>query len=345
MFNLKFGNLVKASTAIAACLFATVSFAQAEKTQYPLTINNCGRVLTFDKAPQSVVSAGQNSTEILYLLGLSDKVKATALWFNPVLPEFTEVNSKIERLADNVPSFESVVNKKPDLVASQYEWLVGPVGTIGTYEQFNEVKIPVYNSPADCDGKDNSAGSDGLRSTPFEMALIYKEIDELSKIFDVQDRGQEVINSLKAREKAAIEKVKGLPKDKISGFMWYSSMELEMDPYVAGTKGAPNYMFEVFGIKNIIASEHEWPMVGWETIVKSNPTIIVAATMERRRFPADDIKVKEEFLQKDPVASLMDAAKNKHIIELDVQAMNGSIHTIEGIEIIADALEKFNLDK
>lgn len=52
------------------------------------------------------------------------------------------------------------------------------------------------------------------------------------------------------------------------------------------------------GVKNVIDSQDEWPTVGWETIAKANPTVIVAGKMDRRRFPADDVDVKLDFLKK-----------------------------------------------
>ena len=55
------------------------------------------------------------------MLGLSDKVRGTAVWFTDVLPEYKKANENIERLADNTPGFEAVVNKRPGFVASQYE--------------------------------------------------------------------------------------------------------------------------------------------------------------------------------------------------------------------------------
>lgn len=86
------------------------SFAMASDTEYPLTLTNCGTEISFSSAPESTVTVGQSATEILYSLGLADRVLGTSVWFNPVLPEFSEINAGIERLADNDPSFESVVN-------------------------------------------------------------------------------------------------------------------------------------------------------------------------------------------------------------------------------------------
>jgi iron complex transport system substrate-binding protein len=99
----------------------------------------------------------------------------------------------------------------------------------------------------------------------------------------------------------------------------------------------------LLGVKNVIDSQEEWPTVGWETIARANPTVIVAGKMDRRRFPADDIAVKLEFLKTDPVASLMPAVREGRVVEMDAQAMNPTIRTIDGIEVLADALVKAGL--
>lgn len=328
----------------AAALLLSSTTAQAAATQYPLTFENCGRQVTFEKAPERAVSLGQSSTEILYLLGVGDRMVGTAVWIGPVLAGYEEANAKVERLADNDPSFENVVAKKPDLVTAQFQWHVGPEGIVATPEQFEELKIPVYTSPADCIGKDNSGGGDGVRKTVFTMDLIYKEISELAQIFNVQDQGEKVVAELKAREDAARKKIASAD-GKLSAVFWFSSAELDIDPYVAGRNGAPGYIMSALGIRNVIESDEEWPTVGWETVAKADPTIIVAGKMERRRFPADDVAVKHTFLKEDPVASLMPAVKNGYVVDMDAQAMNPTIRTIEGIEVLADAVEKAGLAK
>lgn len=311
--------------------------AHAAETVYPLTIKSCGHEITFKQAPARTVSVGQSTTEVLYLLGVADKVVGTALWIGPVLKGYEGANAKVERLADNDPSFEAVVGKRPDLVTTQFQWQIGPEGVVGTPAQFAELGIPVYTSPADCMGKDNSGGGDGVRKSVFTMDLIYQEIRDLAQIFNVQDRGEEVVADLKKREEAARAKIASA-NGKLSAVFWFSSAELDIDPYVAGRNGAPGYIMSALGLKNVIESDEEWPTVGWETIAKANPSVIVAGKMDRRRFPADDVAVKLKFLATDPVASIMPAVKEAHVFEMDAQAMNPTIRTIEGIETLAEAI-------
>ncbi|MBA3040913.1 MAG: ABC transporter substrate-binding protein [Rhizobiaceae bacterium] len=320
---------------------ALAGHAQAAETTYPLTLENCGRQITINKAPTKTVSIGQSSTEILYLLGLADKVAGTALWVGPVLKGYEEVNARIDRLADNDPSFESVLAKKPDLIAVQFQWQVGPEGVVAKPEQFEELGIPVYTSPSDCIGKENSAASDGVRHQVFTMDLVYQEIRDLAQIYNVQDKGEEVVADLEKREEAARAKVASA-EGKLSAVFWFSSAA-DADPYVAGKNGAPGYIMAALGIENIIKTDDEWPTVGWETIAKADPTIIVAGSMERRRYPLDSLEAKLDFLKTDPVASLMPAVKNGHVFSMDAQAMNPTIRTIEGIEALADAIAEAGL--
>ncbi|CAD0266253.1 ABC transporter substrate-binding protein [Pseudomonas veronii] len=321
------------------------ALAQAAPTQYPLTVENCGSSLTFAQAPARAVTIGQAATEMLYALGVGDKVVGTSLWFNNVLPQFKALNDGIERLANNEPSFESVIAKRPQLVAAELEWVVGPQGVVGTREQFHELKIPTYLLPSDCEAKNNRVGADGTRLEPFRIDTIYKGIRQLAEIFDVQDRGQQLNDELKARLAKSVATVQGKGLKQASALVWFSSAEMASDPYVAGHKGVPEFMLQTLGLRNVVQSDEEWPAVGWETIAKANPTVLVIARMDRRRYPADDHAQKLAFLRSDPVTRNMDAVKHNRIIILDAMALQASVRTFEGLEQLAAAIDGYDLPK
>ncbi|NSZ60153.1 ABC transporter substrate-binding protein [Agrobacterium tumefaciens] len=210
---------------------------------------------------------------------------------------------------------------------------------VATVEQFEELGIPVYTAPADCHLK----GKKAERTEPpkFSMDLIYQEIEEVARIFNVSARGAEVISAMKAREQAAKARISALKGD-VSAVLWYSSAKLNADPYVVGEGGVPAYLMSELGIRNVVDSNEEWPAVGWEAIAKANPTLIVAGDMSRRRFESDALAVKLDFLKTDPVASVMDAARQGRIVEMKVQFMDPTVRTIRGLEILADGLERLN---
>src|SRR5688572_30608265 len=93
---------------IAAASSFTVSSAFAS-TKYPLTIENCGAQVSFQKAPERAIGLGQNSAEILLLLGLQDKMAGTAFWPSKVLPQLADANAKVKLLSVEFPTFESIL--------------------------------------------------------------------------------------------------------------------------------------------------------------------------------------------------------------------------------------------
>ena len=330
---------------IAASLLPAAQ-ATADATDYPLSLTNCGMEIDIAAAPERTVTVGQSTTEILYSLGLADRVNGTSVWFNPVLTPFAEANEEIERIADDDPSFEAVVNKRPDLVAVQYEWHVGPTGSVASRDQFHELGINTYIMPADCDTKDNSTGGDGTRTAAFSTDSIYKGITELAEIYDVQDAGEALVAELNDREQRAIELANSLElTEDLSAAFWFSSTDLGVSPFVAGRLGAPGYMMEKLGIRNVIESDEEWPTIGWESIARADPDVLVIARMDRRRFPADDIEAKREYLRSDPVTREMSAVKNNRIVEMDAHAMSATMRTIYGLESLAEALSTMSFNE
>lgn len=325
-------------TLLAAAISVLPMVAGA--TTYPLQVQNCGYTVSYDKAPASAVTIGQAGTEMLYALGLGDKVVGTSLWFNAVQPQFKAINDKVPRLADNDPSFESVIGKRPGLVVSQFEWMVGKDGVVGTREQFHDLRIATYAMPSDCEGKNNLSGADGTRTAAYDVNALYKSVRQLAQIFDVQTRGEVLVKDLMDRQAKAVAKVKASNMHNLSAALWFSSADLAIDPYMAGQKGVAGYMMQTLGLRNIVTSAEEWPTVGWETIAKANPSILVIARMDRRRFPADDYQKKLEFLKSDPVTQHMDAVKNNRIVIVDADALQGSIRMVTGMEQISDAVLK-----
>ncbi|WP_236237504.1 ABC transporter substrate-binding protein [Pseudomonas faucium] len=316
--------------------------AQAGATHYPLTIDNCGAPQTFAQAPARAVSIGQAGTEMLYALGLGSKLAGSSLWFNNVLPEFQAQDAKVERLANNEPSFEAVVGKRPQLVTVQFEWMVGPQGAVATREQFAELKIPTYLLPSDCEGKDNLVGADGTRTQPFRIETIYKSVSQLAAIFDVQARGEALNQQLQGQLEHARQRLAGKDLSNTSALFWFSSADLALDPYVAGRQGVADFMLQTLGVRNVVQSHEEWPTVGWETLAKANPTWIIIARMDRRRFPADDHQKKLEFLRNDPVTRQMEAVRQGRIIILDADAMQAGIRLFRGLETLSSAFATGN---
>lgn len=328
-----------ALSGLAAVLLAPA--ALAEPTTYPLTIENCGQQVTFDKAPERTVALGQNSAEILFLLGLEDRTAATAFWPNQVLPELEAVNAKVEVLTVEFPTLESVLSKQPDFVPAMLLTLMGPDSKVAKREDFAQLGIPTYLSPSACTTVADAKDVYGSRDALWTMDLLYQEISDLAQIFDVSDRGQTLIADLKARE--ASLRTEFARNDDLTFLFWFSSPSPADDAYLAGGNGPSGYIADILGGSNAVKTESEWPTLGWEGIMAANPTVIVAAQVDRNRWDLDKAETKIAYLTSDAAVSQMEAVKSGRIVTMSGAAMNPSIRTLYGAEELAAQIKALDL--
>lgn len=331
-------NLILTLGSLALALSGAAAHAA---TDYPLTIENCGQSVTFEQAPENAVALGQNSAEIMLLLGLEDQMAATAFWPNEVLPDLAEANSAVEVLTVEFPTLESVLSKQPDFVAAMLTTLLGPDSKVAKRSDFEELGIPTYLSPSACATTLDASDAYGSRDALWSMDLLYKEIEDLSRIFDVADRGQALIEDFKAREAALRERF--TDNEDLTFLFWFSSPSPDDDAYLGGGNGPSGYIADVLGGSNAIKTEADWPALGWEGILAADPTVFVAAQVDRNRWDLDTADNKIEFLESDPTVSQMDAVRNGRIVVMSGAAMNPSIRTLYGAEQVAEQLEALDL--
>lgn len=323
------------------CAAALCSPLQAEQTTYPLTVENCGQQVTFQKAPERAVALGQNSAEILFLLGLEDRMAATAFWPNEVLPELEAANSQVEVLTVEFPTLEAILSKQPDFVPAMLLTLMGPDSKVAKRADFEGLGIPTYISPSACSTAVEGTDAYGSRDSLWTMDLLYQEIEELAKIFDVSDRGAALIDDFKARE-AALRAEFGDRED-LTFLFWFSSPSPADDAYLGGGNGPSGYIADILGGSNAIKTDAEWPTLGWEGIMASDPTVFVAAQVDRNRWDLDRADNKIAYLTSDPTVSQMEAVKSGRIVVMSGAAMNPSIRTLYGAEEVAQQLKALDL--
>ncbi|MFC8390805.1 ABC transporter substrate-binding protein [Streptomyces sp. NPDC057238] len=303
----------------------------------PVTFDNCGREVTVETPPKRAVSLNQGITEILLSLGLADRMVGTATWTDPVLKGLEKADAEVTRLADNQPSFEKVLATEPDFVASSFTSTLSK-GGVAPREKFEELGVPTYLSPADCEGKDNSGDGDGSRTVPLAMETVYREVRELARIFGVEERGEKLVAGLKSRVTKASS---GIRAGNTTVLYWFANQE---SPYMAGCCGAPGIITNALGAKNVFDdSTQEWPQINWETVADRDPDVLVIGDLTRTSQTAESAAKKITFLESNPATKNMKAVKKKRYVLLSGQAMNPTIRTVEGVEKVAAALRGYGL--
>ncbi len=329
--------LLCAALLLAGCSAGTPADSKtADSVQgFPVELTNCGEHVTVTKPPQRIVSLNQGSTEILLSLGLADRIVGTATWTDPILPSLAEANARVPRISDNAPSLEAVLDKNPDFVTASFTSTLG-AGGVATRAQFEKLGVGTYIAPSDCEGKEATSG-DGKRDTPFDINLVYREIRDFARIFDVQKAGEDLVASLQKK----LAEAGKVDASGTTALFWFANSE---SPYMAGCCGAPGLISHTLKLKNVFDdTTDEWPQINWETVAERNPDVLVIGDLTRKSQTAETGKAKIAFLETNPVTRQMDAVKNKRYILISGAEMNPSLRTIYGVQTVATGLRKLGL--
>lgn len=218
---------VAALAAVAACSGTDTSNSGADDgtgagggaTEYPLTIDNCGREVTFEAPSEKVVimnGASVGEVESLLALGLEDAIHANVQSYG--MSEDPAMVERIAALPDggltlnenfDVPA-EQMLALEPDLVISTAAGGFDPAYGFASRDELAAAGVNSLVTPANCALGATDATAE--QQEAFANAGVedsYAFLRLLGKIFDVQDEAEEVVAELTARIEAVEAAVQG----------------------------------------------------------------------------------------------------------------------------------------
>lgn len=301
--------------------------AATAQTDYPLTLDNCGTEVTFDAAPQRVVTIKSSTAETMLALGLGDRVAGSAFLDGPVpdwLAEDAEGTAVADPFSDEVPGTEALLELEPDLVYAGWESNVAADGA-GDRETLAALGVASYVAPAAC--KDPE-----YMPNPLTFDEVFAEITELGQIFDVADAATELV----AQQQAVLDGV--TPDDRGLTALWYSSGS--DIPYVGAGIGAPQMILETVGLENIAGDvEDTWTSMAWEEIVDADPDVLVL--VDATWNSAED---KIARLEENPATSRLTAVQEERYLTVPFPATEAGVRNADAVADLADQLAELDLD-
>ena len=239
---------------------------------------------------EKVVVAGGSLTEIMYFLGLQQKIVAL------------DVTSSYPKEAKKLPSIgyvralstEGVLSLDPTLVIGEND--MGPENVV---EQIKRTNIDLRIIP-------ETHSAEGIKSKVLCLGAIFDLNDKTKK--KVNDELIPLIDDLKEIQK----KNKKLKKR----ILLILSMQ-GTSPVVAGLGTAGDGFIKMTGASNAITEFEGWKPVSPESLILSNPDYILITSRGMRSFKSIDELVKQ------PALSLTNAAKNRNVIDINGMAMLG----------------------
>lgn len=296
------------STAIAvASLLLGVSAQPAQAaTSYPLTVNNCGVSVTFDKAPQKVVTIKSTATELLLSLGLADRIVGVGFQDGPLPGDLAAAGSGLKVLADKLPSQEVVLETEPDFVYGGWESNFAADGA-GERPALAALGVASYVSPAACRS---------VKPAKLSFDELFREIEEMGTIFDVEEAAAALVDRQEAELSALTPDSRGLTA------VWYSSGTKA--PYVGAGSNAPAMIMEALGLHNIFGDVDDgWISASWEAIVDADPDVIVLVDAAW-----NSAGQKKKLLSENPITSKLSAVVNQRYLVIPFPASEAGVRNV-----------------
>ena len=297
--------------------------ADAAASGFPLTLDNCGTEVTFESAPERVVTIKSSTLELLLALGLEDRVIGSAFSDGPAPEEYADAASGIEVLSDKVPSQEATLAAEPDLVFAGWESNLSAEGA-GDRETLAKLGVSTYVAPAACKGE-------GYMPNPLTFDEVFREFEEAGDIFGVPDAAADLVATQQAELDAIEPNTDGLTA------LWYSSGD--ETPYVGAGIGAPQMIMQAAGLENIAADvEDTWTSMGWEAIVAANPDVIVLVDAAW-----NTAEQKIAHLESNAATAALPAVQAKRYLVVDFPATEAGVRNVGAVASLVEQLAGLSL--
>jgi len=161
------------------------------------------------------------------------------------------------------------------------------------------------------------------------MDDMYKDLVNLGRIFNVEDRANNLVKGYKKE----LEDFQGALKTLTTAPRVFVYDSGEEEPFTSGTHGMPTALIEAAGGENIINDVNKsWIRVGWEAVIDRDPEVIVIVN-----YGKVTAEQKIEFLRNNPALKDMSAVKNNRFVVLEYVEATPGPRNIKAIKRLAQA--------
>ena len=209
-------------------------------------VDDSGERVELDEPAGKIVSLSPHLTELLFSLGVGDRIKATVDF-----SDYPEAALNIPRLGNAFSvSVEAVIEQSPDLVIA---WMTG--GNHRTFEQLRALGYPVFV---------NEASS---------LLGIAVAVEQLGILVGKPVRGLELARNFRV----GLERLRQLSSGAGSPRVFFQISDAQL--YTVNSQHLIGQAIEVCGAENIFSNvDFLVPMVSYESVVERNPDVLVVAS-------------------------------------------------------------------
>jgi len=279
--------------------------ARANKAQSAVTsrdrivTDDVGRQVKMPAEVSRIVTLAPNLTEIVYALGLADKLAGdTNECDNPPAAKLKPHVGEPQN-----PSLEAIVALHPDLVLATTS-----INRVETADALERLGIAVYTS-------------DGEAQT---VLGILDSIARMADLMLAKTKGADLIAQMRRRLDELHARLEDRPMVHVLFVVW-------LDPLT--TIGQNTFIADALrwaGAESVVLSKQNWPQISIEEVVRLQPDYIVFAGTHQESAATElaDLRTR-------PVWRDLDAVQMGHVVNLSEEAIRPSPGLVDAIEQLA----------
>ena len=257
--------------------------SKAERREF---LDRSGRAIAVNGPVNRIVSAAPSNTEIIVDLGLTDKLVAIDRYSTDI----AELPGGLTWIDFSYPDAEAILGLKPDIIIAHGHNTT--VSGDNPFRLLEEMGIPVAYIPM----------SQGITG-------IYEDIAFIADLLSVKDRGDALINSLKAQVDELARKTAGI-ETKCSV---YFELSAAPEIFTFGKNSYINDMISAIGGRNIFGNDNWVLSPSVEAIIERNPEVILTA-VDYLEDPIGELKSRNGFEH-------ISAVKNNRVYQIDTNSL------------------------
>lgn len=232
---------------------------------------------------ETIISTAPANTENLVELGLADKIIAA----DEYSADIEGLSESTELMNFTTPDAEAIIELDPDIiVATEYSG-----SSEDPYKAVKDAGICVVYIPSS-----NS------------IEAIYEDITFLAEVFDVTDKGEEIISSMKSD----IDEIKEIGSKITDKKKVYFEIGPAPNLYSFGNSTFLNEFIEIVGAENIFKDQESWISPSSESVIDANPDVILT-NVNYIENPLDEIMARDGWEN-------ITAVKEKAVYSIDTNS-------------------------
>ncbi len=253
---------------------------------------------SISKIPERIISLAPSNTEILFALGLGDKIVGVTSFC-----DYPEEALEKEKVGDySSINLERIIELEPDLVVNYGG---------GDKEANHRLK---------------EAGIQVIGYLPESIDEIIEAIESIGKITGTQDRAEEVIAEILQKRDEIVEKVKDTEKKRVFYEIWHEPLQ------GAGSGSFMDSLIQLANGDNIAKdAKGEYPLYDIEQLIERDPEVyLTSADMPEKTI--ESIKARPGYSE---ITAIKE--EQIYILDANVTSRPGP-RIMEALELVAKAI-------